>query len=296
MTGRTRGAAAAELALWVAASLMALTAHVGGAVWLLRPPPVVPADDMPPAAIMIAFAETPEAVTTDETDISPDAETTEASMPAEQVDAPPEETPPQEAPALAEEVAEAKPEARQPDAPATASDQEAVEEELPVLDQVAVPLPVARPAPPAKEDIAKPTPQRKKPKPKRRQEARAPSQQRVQARVQTTQSNRNAARQTASGVFSSMTPATWQARLMAHLERRKTYPPGAKARGERGTVHVRFSIDASGNVLSVRLARSSGFPDLDREVLALVRRASPVPAPPPGANRTITAPVRFSAR
>jgi protein TonB len=59
---------------------------------------------------------------------------------------------------------------------------------------------------------------------------------------------------------------------------------------------VRFTIDERGNVLSASLARSSGFAELDQEVVALVRRASPVPAPPPGANRSITAPVRFSTR
>ena len=82
---------------------------------------------------------------------------------------------------------------------------------------------------------------------------------------------------------------------MAHLERRKRYPPGAQARGERGTVYVRFTIDASGNVQSVSLSRSSGHAELDQEVLAMVRRASPVPAPPPGAQRDIIAPVRFSS-
>ena len=81
---------------------------------------------------------------------------------------------------------------------------------------------------------------------------------------------------------------------MAHLERRKRYPPGAQARGERGTVYVRFSIDGSGNVQSVSLSRSSGHAELDQEVLAMVRRASSVPAPPPGAQRDIIAPVRFS--
>ncbi|MCX5579617.1 TonB family protein, partial [Kaistia terrae] len=32
---------------------------------------------------------------------------------------------------------------------------------------------------------------------------------------------------------------------------------------------------------------------LDQEVLSLLRRASPVPPPPPGVKKTITAPVRF---
>ncbi len=80
---------------------------------------------------------------------------------------------------------------------------------------------------------------------------------------------------------------------MAHLERRKRYPPGAQSRGERGIAYVRFTIDERGNVLSASLARSSGSAELDQEVLSLVHRASPVPPPPPGAQRSITAPVRL---
>jgi protein TonB len=83
---------------------------------------------------------------------------------------------------------------------------------------------------------------------------------------------------------------------MAHLERRKRYPGAARARGEEGTVEVRFSIDDRGNVLSARVVRSSGHPALDEAVVALLHRASPVPAPPPGVPRTITAPVRFDIR
>lgn len=284
MTGRFgRGAALTEMALWVLAGLLVLTAHVGAAAWLLRAPPVIPADDMPPAAIMISVADAPEALATEETEISPDEQTAEASTPVEKVETP-QETPSEET-IPEEEVAEAEP------------DQEVVEEELPVHAQVAVPLPVAKPPPPDKKrQAAKPKPRKKKSKPRPREEAQISSRQAVQAQAQVRQSNRNAARQTASGLFSSMTPATWQSRLMAHLERRKKYPAGSRARGERGTVYVRFTIDGAGNVRSVRLVRSSGFPDLDREVLALVHRASPVPAPPQGAKRTITAPVRFRPR
>ena len=83
---------------------------------------------------------------------------------------------------------------------------------------------------------------------------------------------------------------------MAHLERRKRYPAGAKGRREEGVVYVHFSIDDQGRVLSVALARSSGFRELDESVLSLVRRASPVPAPPPGAPHDITAPVHFNIR
>ncbi|MYZ47018.1 energy transducer TonB family protein, partial [Propylenella binzhouense] len=105
-----------------------------------------------------------------------------------------------------------------------------------------------------------------------------------------------AAQQSSSGAAPTVSPARWQARLLAHLERRKRYPGAARARGSEGTASVRFSIDASGNVLGASLARSSGVPELDQEVVAMVRRASPVPAPPPGVSRTITVPVRFSLR
>jgi len=74
---------------------------------------------------------------------------------------------------------------------------------------------------------------------------------------------------------------------MAHLERRKRYLSGARSRGEQGTAYVRFRIDDGGNVLSASLARSSGFPALDNEVVEMVRRASPVPAPPPGSTKPL---------
>lgn len=281
MTARPRGAAAAELALWTAAGLLALTAHVGGAAWLLHTPRVVPADDMPPAAIMIEFAETAEAVSTENTEISPDLQAADASTPAQQVETP------------REEEAEAEPqktELPREETPPVETVDEPVDE-TPVLDKVEVALPVTRPKPPEKKVVRE-----EKEKPKRRQQAQAAFRQALQAQAQVTPSSRNAARQSASGAFSSLTPATWQTKLRAHLERRKTHPPGSRARGEQGTVYVRFSIDEGGAVLSVSLAGSSGFPDLDQEVLSLVRRASPVPAPPPGVNRTITAPVRFTVR
>lgn len=83
---------------------------------------------------------------------------------------------------------------------------------------------------------------------------------------------------------------------MSHLERRKRYPSAAKRQRKQGVAQVRFSIDANGNVGSVRLTRSSGVPELDAEVVSLVRRASPVPAPPPGVGRTIVVPIQFSLR
>jgi protein TonB len=124
----------------------------------------------------------------------------------------------------------------------------------------------------------------------------APSRAAVRAATEAPAAETAAAPRTSSGRRGGMSPARWQSRLMAHLERLKRYPAGARARREEGTAYVRFSIDANGNVRSAQLARSSGHAELDAAVLALVRRASPVPAPPPGAPQDITAPVRFTIR
>ncbi|KAB2687209.1 cell envelope integrity protein TolA [Brucella pseudogrignonensis] len=268
-----------ELALWAGASLLVLSLHVGAAMWLLREPDMIAAYDTPPAAIMIELAETPEATETEENEISPDEVMSDASAAAQKVEEPVDE------PVLEQEVVQDEPEPVE----------EEPREEIAQLDKVEVPLPVAKPKPPEpKKEIVKKDEPKKKPVKQREQ---ASAKQAVKAQAQVTQSSRNAARQSASGLFaSSMTPARWQSRLMAHLERRKKYPSGAKSRREEGTVYVRFRIDDSGKVLSATLARSSGWPELDNEVLSLVQRASPVPAPPPDVNKTITAPVKFNRR
>ncbi|KAB2786778.1 TonB family protein [Brucella anthropi] len=278
---RSFGSSFSELTLWAGAGLMVLSIHVGTALWLLRDAEMVAADDMPPAAIMIELAEMPEAQVTEENEVSPDQETADASAPAENVEEPIEE---REQP---EELAEQEPE--------PVEDEQA--EELVQLDKIEVPLPIARPKPPEPEKKIVRKEEAKKKQVNQRQQEQAASRQVNQAQAQVIQSTRNAARQSASGLFaSSISPARWQSRLMAHLERRKRYPAGAKSRREEGVVYVRFRIDETGKVLSASLARSSGFPELDSEVLSLVQRASPVPAPPPDVNRTITAPVKFSRR
>ena len=63
--------------------------------------------------------------------------------------------------------------------------------------------------------------------------------------------------------------------------------------------YVRFTMDRQGRVLSAALERSSGHAALDREALALLERAQPLPAPPaetPGERITLTVPVEFFTR
>jgi protein TonB len=90
--------------------------------------------------------------------------------------------------------------------------------------------------------------------------------------------------------------ANYNGTVAAHLARHKQYPTDARAVGAQGVASVSFVLDGSGRVTSVSLARPSGNPSIDREVLAMVRRASPFPRPPDGRGRNYTVPVRFNLR
>jgi TonB family protein len=87
--------------------------------------------------------------------------------------------------------------------------------------------------------------------------------------------------------------SAYRGEVMGRLQSFKRYPQAARARGAQGNPAVTFSIDASGRVLSVSLTRSSGDPNIDAESLAMVRRASPFPPPPPSAPRAFSAGLNF---
>jgi protein TonB len=93
--------------------------------------------------------------------------------------------------------------------------------------------------------------------------------------------------------------SNWKSRLVARLERYKRIPAAAQARGERGVAQLAFSVDRSGGVHNARILRSSGSTTLDRETLALVARAQPLPPPPPeirGGRIAIVVPIRYTMR
>jgi periplasmic protein TonB len=74
---------------------------------------------------------------------------------------------------------------------------------------------------------------------------------------------------------------TWEGLLLGRLQRFKRYPNAARTRKQQGTPLLHFTMDRSGKVLSAKIMRSSGYAVLDGEALALVRRAEPLPPPPP---------------
>jgi len=300
-----------EGTLWTLAGLVAIGAHLGAAAWAMREPPALPASDTPPAAIMVELAPEIVAPEVDEQNIATDREVAqqvkaeelqpvEEELETEEVVQPdPEATPvdePERIIAEEPEVAEAEPVEAEPLEQAPVEEVDAIEEAVTAqLEDVEVPLPTSRPPPPERK-VEKEEPKAERPRRKPPAKRPAPSRNADVARVQTRQADVAAASQTSSGSGSNISPARWQSRLLAHLERRKRYPAASRSRREQGTAYVRFRIDDAGNVVSASLARSSGFPALDEEVVAMVLRASPVPAPPPGVNKNITVPVRFSVR
>lgn len=89
---------------------------------------------------------------------------------------------------------------------------------------------------------------------------------------------------------------SWKSALVARLERYKRYPPDEQSRGELRVVRLAFSVDRSGGVHRPHILRGSGSSSFDRESLALVERAAPMPPPPPeitGAQIPIEVPIHY---
>jgi periplasmic protein TonB len=141
---------------------------------------------------------------------------------------------------------------------------------------------------------AKPAPVQTKRQPVERAEKRTRVAARTIAERPDPQTTRRSTLANASvGVGRSDVDTNYVGLVGAHLARHKQYPADARSRGDQGTATVAFSLDGSGRVTSVRLARGSGVASLDQEVQAMVRRANPFPAPPSGRSVSFTRAINF---
>lgn len=265
---------------WTAAVAIVTAAH-GGAIWMtLGWKSPAEAAGEPPAAVMIELAPLAVSPEAPPQDVAPGPEMTEAQAEAIPAD-----------PAKAEEKPDEKPE------PVV---QETVEQPVEKLPERLNAAAVLTPTP----EEPKPEPVKKKPPPKvKTVEKKKPIDPKKRSAPQTTapptsqaqRADRAAAPHSSASLSPSMSPASWRGALMAHLNRHKRFPAGATG---TGIVTVAFTIDRSGRVLSARLVRGSGDAALDNEAVALARRASPVPAPPPnvggGGSIVLAVPIRFS--
>ena len=96
---------------------------------------------------------------------------------------------------------------------------------------------------------------------------------------------------------SAAAKASFEALLIAHLDKHKRYPPEARMRRHQGVAYIQFTMDRQGKVLSYRLYRSANSQHLDDEVLALIVRAQPLPPIPadrPEQTLEFIVPVQFN--
>jgi protein TonB len=91
----------------------------------------------------------------------------------------------------------------------------------------------------------------------------------------------------------------YKSQISLRLNRYKKYPTDAMTRRLNGVAKVSFRVNAQGRVSAARLSASSGYPVLDEEALALLKRCSPFPPIPQGlglASMELDVPISFSVR
>ena len=71
-------------------------------------------------------------------------------------------------------------------------------------------------------------------------------------------------------------------RVYRHIDPYRDYPAAARAARQHGRVVTRVTINRAGQLLDIRLDRSSGWPLIDNAEMAAIRRAMPLPPVPDG--------------
>lgn len=273
-----------EFSLWAAAGLVVLTTHASVAYYLSTRPPELSAEAAEPA-MMIELAPLPVSVPEE---VEPENLVEEApNQTIEPVDEQQEEVAetPVEEPVQPDEV-----EPIETPEPETVTEAEPVEEIEPevveaITPEVAIPLPQPRPV--VREEPKKPVEKKKEVVKK---EKPAPKRQADVAEKETKPTEKRVVQRQAS-TAPSVSPAKWSSKVQAWIARRAR----RSSAKDTGTAQVTFRIDVSGNVVSARLARSSGSSELDQAAVDLIWRSSPVPAPPEPAfaRNPISLPVKF---
>ena len=279
---------------WAIAAVVVTLAHAGLAWWLIHTHDFQTPASGAPAAVLIELAPLSVAPAQPAPDAAPGPEMTRSEPEEVKPETPPEPLPPEPTPPPPEPTPEPAPIVPPPVVPPP---------ELPPVPKPDVVLaPAPKPPPPVKIERHPTKELRRKPvarrEPKRESKPPAP---RTSAppRARAAAAPSRGAPEPRATAGSSLSAAAWRSELMAQLNRNQHYPEAARERGERGTASLSFTIDRRGNVVGAHLAGSSGSADLDRETLAMIHRASPLPAPPPeigGARINLTVPIRFNLR
>lgn len=251
------------------ASLFAILAAHAGAVALVLALPAPAAIEPPPGAVMMELAALPEAPAESQPTETPPGPQQQAAEPPPELILPEPEPPP-------EPVFEPPPPPPE------------------VVPEVAVPKPPPK--------VKPPKPEQPRPRPVKREmppTPNPPAEQTTAPPSSNAPPGQTAAAPSAGAAGNPAARRSWQGTLLAHLERHKRYPRSSQARREQGVTHLRFVMDRQGKVLSSRIERPSGHQALDAETLELIRRAEPLPVPPPdvGDDRIeLVVPVQYFLR
>ena len=159
--------------------------------------------------------------------------------------------------------------------------------------EVAKDLPLLEPAPVPEPEVALPTPRPEAKEEPKKEEAKEPVREKQEAeqasaaplttappRVEAQPAPSAAAPSPGQAPSIARVQSSWQKRLIDHLNRHKRYPDAARSRRAQGIVVVAFRLDSAGRIVTSHVTKSSGSQALDEEALAVLQRASPLPAPP----------------
>jgi periplasmic protein TonB len=96
--------------------------------------------------------------------------------------------------------------------------------------------------------------------------------------------------------LSSQEAVAWRARVQSHLARYRVYPAHAAMDGRQGIAQVQFTVSRNGAVSQAWIASSSGVSEIDRETIAAILRAQPLPVFPSGWPETLDVSLSVSFR
>lgn len=257
-----------EYARWLISFVIVLLVYIVPLVWWLWPDNTPGVELPPPAAMVVELAPVPVAPPAP-ADQPPGPEQAEATSP------PPEPKPLPE------------PELEPPPIPETPEHQEPEVALNPAEEPVVVEPEPQEPPPPKPEEPLDEVPQQEDPASSVSAPPEAPTED-VQAAAPE--------QGVANPVVDQRQIINWQNTLMMKLNKVKRYPSRARRYRHEGVAYLRFAMDREGKVLSASIERSSGYSLLDKETLALLERAQPLPKPladMPGNVLEFVVPVEF---
>jgi protein TonB len=296
---------------WLVAGFSALILHLAALAAFLVVPRYTLKDDEAPQAMVVTLVTEPPAAANPSDTTAPDA-AQPAEAPAVEAQpgsaqpplAVPTSEPPADAPPPAAPVVPipdvpppAEPAVPVPDVPPPAEPAVPVPNVPPPPEQ-AVPVPEIRPPPQAAAPARAPIPNKAsaaRPRP-RAPPSSVPPSSAPPSSAPPSSTNLAAPRSPETTTPSENVIGPYRNSLAAHVQVYERYPALARARRAEGIVVLHVTIQRDGQIAAMSIEHGSGWEPLDREALATLKRADPLPPVPasvPGATIDLVFPLSF---